>query len=161
MNAALRHPGGPPEVHLEPLTLARLDKVLEIEGQAYDFPWSRGNFTDSLASGYAVHLLCAREHLLGYYVAMRGVEEAHLLNLTVAPAFQRQGWARVLLDALALWARGQGGRWLWLEVRASNARALSIYTAHGYQRVGLRKRYYPAADGAREDAIVMQLPLWP
>lgn len=159
MNAAVQHPESRREVHLEPLTLGRLDKVLEIEGQAYEFPWSRGNFTDSLASGYAVHLLCAREHLLGYYVAMRGVEEAHLLNLTVAPAFQRQGWARVLLDALALWTRGQGGQWVWLEVRASNTRAQALYQRYGFRSVGQRPGYYPASDGAREDAIVMSLQL--
>lgn len=159
MNAAVQHPESRREVHLEPLTLGRLDKVLEIEGQAYEFPWSRGNFTDSLASGYAVHLLCAGEHLLGYYVAMRGVEEAHLLNLTVAPAFQRQGWARVLLDALALWTRGQGGQWVWLEVRASNTRAQALYQRYGFRSVGQRRGYYPASDGAREDAIVMSLQL--
>ncbi|WP_213083234.1 YbgC/FadM family acyl-CoA thioesterase, partial [Escherichia coli] len=66
-----------------------------------------------------------------------------LLNITVATEFQRQGWARVLLDALALWSRGRGAQWLWLEVRASNLRAQHIYEAHGYRRVGERKRYYP------------------
>jgi ribosomal-protein-alanine N-acetyltransferase len=61
----------------------------------------------------------------------------------------------VLLDALALWSRGRAAQWLWLEVRASNERARSIYEAHGFRRVGERKRYYPAAAGQREDAIVM------
>ena len=101
----------------------------------------------------------AGDHLLGYFVAMLGVDEAHLLNITVAPAYQRQGWARVLLDALALWARGRGAQWLWLEVRASNLRAQQVYEAHGFRRVGERKRYYPAAHGQREDAVVMSLPL--
>jgi len=99
------------------------------------------------------------DHLLGYFVAMLGVDEAHLLNITVAPAYQRQGWARVLLDALALWARGRGAQWLWLEVRASNLRAQQVYEAHGFRRVGERKRYYPAGHGQREDAVVMSLPL--
>ena len=87
------------------------------------------------------------------------VDEAHLLNITVAPEFQRQGWARVLLDALQLWARGKNAQWLWLEVRVSNLRAHTIYEAYGFRKVGERKRYYPAEDGAREDAIVMSLPL--
>jgi [ribosomal protein S18]-alanine N-acetyltransferase len=60
---------------------------------------------------------------------------------------------------LALWARGQGAQWLWLEVRVSNARALRIYECHGYRRVGERKGYYPAAHGRREDAVVMSLKL--
>ncbi|MCE1250628.1 MAG: ribosomal protein S18-alanine N-acetyltransferase [Comamonadaceae bacterium] len=145
----------------EALSLNTLDALLEVEQRAYSHPWSRGNFIDALASGYHCPLLWADSHLLGYTIAMRGVQEAHLLNITVAPAHQGQGWARVLLDHLALWARSEQAQCLWLEVRASNARALAVYTAHGYRRVGLRKRYYPAADGAREDAIVMQLPLWP
>ncbi len=148
-----------PEVRLEPLTLDRLDALLAVEQQAYSHPWSRGNFIDSLANGYQVQLLMGGEQLLGYFVAMQGVDEAHLLNLTVAPAFQRQGWARVLLDALALWARGLGAQWLWLEVRAGNGRARQVYEAHGFRRVGERKRYYPCVDGEREDAIVMSRPL--
>lgn len=144
-----------PQARLEALSLARLDAVLEVEKQAYSHPWTRGNFTDAMASGNQIQLLLGGEQLLGYFVAMLGVEEAHLLNLTVAPDFQRQGWAQVLLDALALWARGQGAQWLWLEVRASNRRARQIYEANGFQRVGERKRYYPLSATEREDAIVM------
>jgi ribosomal-protein-alanine N-acetyltransferase len=101
----------------------------------------------------------ADDTLLGYFVAMMGVDEVHLLNITVAPQHQSQGWGRVMLDALALWARGQGAQWLWLEVRVSNQRAQRIYEEHGYRRVGERKGYYPAASGRREDAIVMSLKL--
>ena len=88
---------------------------------------------------------------------MRGVEEAHLLNLTVAPAFPAPGWGQILLDALALWARGEGLQWLWLEVRVGNDRA-AVYQANGFRQVGLRKRY-PAAGGTREDALVMSRAL--
>jgi ribosomal-protein-alanine N-acetyltransferase len=157
MNAAA--PPAAAEAVFEPLTPARLDALLRVEQSAYAHPWTRGNFIDALATGYQCQLLMADGHLLGYFIAMRGVDEAHLLNLTVAPGFQRQGWARLMLDALALWARGQGAQWLWLEVRASNARALRIYEAHGYRRVGERKRYYPAANGQRENAVVMNLSL--
>ena len=97
--------------------------------------------------------------LLGYYIAMQGVDEVHLLNLTVAPPYQRQGWARVMLDALALWSRGVGGQWLWLEVRVSNVRAIAVYEQYGFRRVGERKRYYPAGGDLREDAIVMSYKL--
>ena len=117
------------------------------------------HITDAMASGYQTQLLVAGDHLLGYFVAMMGVDEVHLLNITVAPAYQKQGWARVLLDALALWARGRGAQWLWLEVRVSNERALHAYQAQGFRRVGERKRYYPAPAGQREDAVVMSLPL--
>lgn len=146
------------EARFETLTEAWMDAVLAVEQQAYTHPWSRGNFLDSIRSGYQAQVLVGDDHLIGYFVAMKGVDEVHLLNITVAPAFQRQGWSRVMLDALATWSRGQGAQWLWLEVRVSNTRAYSVYLAHGYQRVGVRRAYYPAFEG-REDAIVMSLKL--
>ncbi len=156
---AMAQPPAATEARFEPLTPERLDALMAIEQSAYSHPWSRGNFTDALAAGYQVQLLTAGAQILGYFVAMPGVQEAHLLNITVAPAFQRQGWAHMMLDALALWARSQGAQWLWLEVRVSNERARRVYETHGYRRVGLRKCYYPGPDGQREDAVVMSLPL--
>ena len=147
------------EARFEPLSEARPDAVLAIEQTAYAQPWSRGNFTDSLKAGYQAQLLLADDAILGYFIAMKGVDEVHLLNITVAPDHQGQGWGRVMLDALAIWSRGQGAQWLWLEVRVSNQRALQIYERHGYRRVGERKGYYPAGQGRREDAVVMSLRL--
>lgn len=147
------------EVRFEPLASEQLDAVLRVEQQAYAHPWGRRNFEDSLTAGNQIQLLMAQDTLLGYFVAMKGVDEVHLLNITVAPDYQRQGWAQVLLDALTLWARGQGAEWLWLEVRVGNGRAIKVYEAHGFCRVGQRKDYYPGDDGQREDAIVMSLRL--
>lgn len=155
MSAVLK----PVEARFEPLTLQRLDAVLLVEQQAYAHPWSRGNFLDSLASGYQTQVLMADDTLLGYFVAMKGVDEVHLLNITVAPAHQGQGWAQVMLDALTIWAKGQGADWLWLEVRVGNLRAIKVYESQGYRRVGLRKNYYPAVHGQREHAVVMSLRL--
>ena len=152
---------GAPEVRLEPLTLDRLDDLLAIERRAYSHPWTLGNFTDALASGYQIQLLLGAEQLLGYFVAMSVLDEVHLLNITVSPAHQRQGWARVLLDALALWSRQQNAQWIWLEVRESNARAREVYLRHGFAEVGLRKNYYPNPNGPREHAVLMSLKLWP
>ncbi|HXE22211.1 MAG TPA: ribosomal protein S18-alanine N-acetyltransferase [Rhodoferax sp.] len=147
------------EAQFEPMTAARIDEVVAIEQTAYDHPWARNHFVDSVAAGYQAQILMAGENLLGYFVAMRGVDEVHLLNITVTPVHQGHGWARVMLDALALWARAQGAQWLWLEVRISNYRAQRIYERYGFRRVGQRKNYYPAERGKREDAIVMSLPL--
>lgn len=143
----------------EPMTEAQLDDVVALEQQVYDHPWTHGNFVDSLRAGYHARVLVAGGELLGYYVAMKGVDEVHLLNITVAPTHQRQGWGRIMLDALAIWARAESAQWLWLEVRASNERAQRIYEQHGYQRVGERRHYYPAGRGRREDAVVMSLKL--
>ena len=147
------------EARFEPLTEERLGDVVAIEGRAYDHPWTRGNFSDSLRSGYQAQVLVAGDAVLGYFVAMKGVDEVHLLNITVAPEYQSQGWGRLMLDAIALWSRAQGAQWLWLEVRVGNGRAQRIYEKHGYRRVGERKGYYPAGGGKREDAIVMSLKL--
>lgn len=155
MNAVVQ----PIEVRFEPLTPSWLDEVVRVEQQAYAHPWLRDNFVDALTTGYQAQLLLAEDTLLGYFVAMKGVDEVHLLNITVAPGYQCQGWARVMLDALAVWARGLGVDWLWLEVRVSNLRAMRVYEAQGYRRVGLRKNYYPGDAGRREDAVVMSLRL--
>ncbi len=147
------------QARFERLDLASVDAVLAVENRAYTFPWSRANFADALASAYQAERLMAGEVLIGYFIAMQGVDEVHLLNLTVAPEYQGQGWARVMLEALALSSRGQGADWLWLEVRVGNARALQVYQANGFRRVGRRKAYYPNGDAPREDAIVMSLKL--
>ena len=147
------------EAGFEPMTESRLDEVVAIERRAYAHPWTRGNFIDSLRSGYQAQLLCVGDAIVGYFVAMQGVDEVHLLNITVDPEYQGQGWGRVLLDALALWARSQRSQWLWLEVRTSNKRAQQVYLRYGDRRVGERKHDYPADQGTREDASVMSYKL--
>lgn len=144
---------------LEPLHSQWLDALMQVEQSAYSHPWTRGNFSDAMQAGYHCQLLLGDQTLLGYYVAMQGVDEAHLLNLTVAPAYQGQGWGRLLLDALALWARSLHAQCIWLEVRASNQAALHLYASYGFCQVGRRKHYYPSAQAQREDAIVMSLLL--
>ncbi|CAN7297940.1 ribosomal protein S18-alanine N-acetyltransferase [Pseudorhodoferax sp. LjRoot39] len=147
------------EARFEPMTEDWLSAVVAIEQQAYTHPWTRRNFQDALASGYQAQVLLGDTEVLGYFIAMKGVDEVHLLNITVAPSQQRRGWARVMLDALCLWSRGQRAQWLWLEVRVSNLRAFQIYAAYGFRRVGQRKGYYPESAFKREDAIVMSLQL--
>jgi [ribosomal protein S18]-alanine N-acetyltransferase len=165
--------GAQRRVAFAPMQEGDLDSVCEVEKAAYTHPWSRKHFADSLVAGYPAILLLGEAGetetawpkrpdgrvLLGYIVAMRGVDEVHLLNVTVSPAQQRQGWARCLLEALVFWSRGQRAAWLWLEVRASNARARHVYEAYGFREVGLRKGYYPAGQFKREDAVVMSLDL--
>ena len=96
------------EAAFEPMTEALLDEVVAVETRAYEHPWTRGNFADSLRAGYQAQVLVAEGELLGYFVAMQGLDEVHLLNLTVVPRHQGGGWGRIMLDALDLWAREQG-----------------------------------------------------
>lgn len=155
MSAVLR-----PAPALRPMTMADLDSVLAVEALCYSFPWTRGNFIDSLAAGYHAQLLEQDAQLLGYFVAMEGVQEMHLLNLSVAPDWQHRGLARGMLDALQQHCLQHALPVLWLEVRASNARARALYARRGFEEIGLRRNYYPAAMG-REDAVVMRLVLGP
>jgi ribosomal-protein-alanine N-acetyltransferase len=157
MSAVLR-----PSQQLLPMTTAHLDAVMAIETAAYAFPWTRGNFVDSLASGCIAQVLHDDEgRMLGYLIAMVGVDEMHLLNITVAPPFQRQGHARHMLEALIAACRARHAQQLWLEVRETNLRAQAIYLKRGFVQVGVRKGYYPAPHGQRENAIVMSLQLLP
>jgi ribosomal-protein-alanine N-acetyltransferase len=148
-----------PQVRLDALQQDQLDAVVAIEAMAYPHPWTRGNFADSIAAGYHLRGLFAQDELLGYFVAMQGVDEVHLLNITVAPKYQGQGLAVLMLDALRLWALTCQAQWVWLEVRKSNARAQQVYARYGYSRVGVRKNYYPHTPTQREDAVVMSLKL--
>ncbi|MEI6027512.1 MAG: ribosomal protein S18-alanine N-acetyltransferase [Betaproteobacteria bacterium] len=153
-------PGAAGPRAFRPMVQEDLDRVMEVEVHAYSFPWSRGNFQDSLASGYVAELMeSATAALLGYYVAMPGVDELHLLNITVAPDFQRFGLGRVLLDRVEAQAQGRGFDNIWLEVRASNTRARYLYGARGFVEQGVRRGYYPSGGSRREDAVVMQLNL--
>lgn len=137
-----------------------LAEVLAIEYAAYPFPWTNGNFLDSLNSGYETWVLRdASDNLVGYFLMMPVVDEAHLLNITVHGAVQGLGVGRALLDQVVKLARAKGLTSVLLEVRPSNQRALTIYTRYGFQRIGVRKHYYPAEHNTREDAIVMRLPL--
>ncbi len=149
-----------PPMTLRQVTPAMLDELLAIERAAYEFPWSRGNFVDSIAAGYLMQALFGpggSGPMRAYFVAMPGVDEMHLLNLTVAPAWQRRGIATALLDELVLLSRSRGAVQLWLEVRASNAGARALYQRYGFRHIGVRAGYYPAAASRREDAIVMGL----
>jgi [ribosomal protein S18]-alanine N-acetyltransferase len=166
MSSTMRATASVPAVRasrrLAPMTTGDLAEVLAIEQAAYALPWTRGNFVDSIAAGHLAQcLLDDAGVMLGYFIALLGAGEAHLLNLTVAPAEQRRGHARFMLDALIADCRQAGATKLWLEVRERNARARRLYRDSGFAEIGLRKAYYPALPGStgREDAVVMGLAL--
>lgn len=145
---------------LLPLREGDFDAVLAIEQASYDFPWTRGNFLDSMRANYEMQgLLTPEGGLVGYFVAMPGVDELHLLNLSVVPAAQHRGHARYMLDELRALARARRAAQLWLEVRISNERARALYERYGFRNTGLRRGYYPARGRRREDAVVMSLQI--
>lgn len=143
-----------PQVEMLPMSARDIDEVMMIEDAVYPFPWTRGNFADSLVAGYSAWVCRIGGELVGYTVVMMAVDEAHLLNISVDRRRQGMGFgARLLRHAMSV-ARSLGGRRMLLEVRPSNERALELYRHFGFVRVGLRKAYYPATVG-REDALVL------
>ena len=138
------------------MTVGLLDAVLAIEVQAYAFPWTRGNFIDSIAAGYLARVLLADDgELVGYFVAMPGFEEMHLLNVTVSARHEGRGHAKRLLAELYALSASFAATAVWLEVRESNARARALYLREGFTEAGRRRDYYPAPAGQREDAVLM------
>jgi ribosomal-protein-alanine N-acetyltransferase len=135
-----------------------LGEVMAIEEAIYSHPWTRGNFADSLVAGYECRTLRLDAELLGYFIVMIAAGEAHLLNLSVAPAWQRKSHGSGLLREAAAIARSRGARSMFLEVRPSNAGAQALYTRFGFRRIAVRRGYYPAHAG-REDALVLTLAL--
>jgi ribosomal-protein-alanine N-acetyltransferase len=147
-----------PELRFRPLAERDLETVAAIERDIYEFPWTLGNFRDSLAAGYSCWAGHADGALAGYAVMMIGAGEAHLLNLSIAAPFQRRGFGRALLAHLMHTARGHGARVFLLEVRPSNHAARALYADCAFEHIGTRRGYYPARDG-REDALLLSHPL--
>jgi len=154
------HPA-PEAPQLRRMREADIDAVMDIELRAYPFPWTPGNFRDCLHAGYAMWVLEDEVGLVGYAAASVQAGEAHLLNICIDPTLQSRGQGRRLLRAMRRIAMGQGAERMFLEVRPSNPRAITLYHEEGFNEIGRRPRYYPDHDGRREDAIVMAMELLP
>ena len=153
MNALLK-----PRIEMLPMCQSDLDEVLAIEYSVCPFPWSRANFADSMASGYSCWVCRMDSRLVGYFVLMLAVDDAHLLTISIAEKHQRMGLgARLLRHAMRV-GRDSGAKSFLLEVRPSNEKGLAIYRHFGFQQIGVRRGYYPAEKG-REDALVLTHPL--
>ena len=145
---------------MRPMRQADIEAVAAMEQRAYPFPWSAGIFRDCLRAGHHCWVLEAGATLIGYGVLSTGAGEAHILNVCVDPAMQGQGHGRRLLRRLVDLARWHHADQVFLEVRPSNPRAIALYRDEGFNEIGTRPNYYPAAKG-REDAIVMAMALLP
>ena len=144
--------------NLRPMRASDIDRVMEIEPVIYTHPWTRGNFEDSMRVGYSCWVIDSGRVVIGYGVLMIGVREAHLLNLSVAPEWQRRGLGRTLLEHFVRIGRDSDAQQMFLEVRPSNTSARRMYSDYGFRDISIRRGYYPAA-GGREDAILMGLIL--
>lgn len=147
-----------PDALLRPMTMDDVPTIAELDAQCYPYPWTVGNFADSVNAGYYCCVYQVDNDIIGYAVVLLAAGEAHLLNITIAPDWQGLGWGRLLLQKIVTRVRCNGIETIWLEVRPSNAVAQRLYSSAGFLDVAIRKNYYPAPDG-REDALIMCLNL--
>jgi ribosomal-protein-alanine N-acetyltransferase len=155
MSALLSNAG-----QMRPMKQADVEAVAAIEQRAYEFPWTAGVFSDCLRAGHQGWVLDSRGGILGYGVFSCAAGEAHVLNICVAPEHQNHGHGRHILRRLIDLARWHMVDRVFLEVRPSNPKAMALYQNVGFNEIGRRPNYYPAARG-REDAIVMAMELLP
>lgn len=146
------------EAELRPMSMADLDGVMLIEPTLYSHPWTRGNFSDSLNSGYSAWVLCKNKDMIAYALMMMVLDEAHLLNISVAKSHQKQGIGKYMLQHMLGKALGYGAVNMFLEVRISNTSAIGLYESVGFNEMAIRRKYYPLHNG-REDAVLMGLAL--
>ncbi len=158
--SAVRETAETPLLAYRPLAEQDLAAIAAIEAGVYVFPWTIGNFRDSLLSGYQCIGCLAGGELIGYAIVLTALEEAHLLNIAVADSWQRRGVGAQFLQHVIEGVRRQGLEVLYLEVRPSNAIARRLYERFGFRQLGMRRDYYPAPTG-REDALFLGLNLAP
>lgn len=139
---------------------ADVDRVIDIELRAYEFPWTQQIFRDCLRAGYHGFVLDIGGFVVGYFMLSVAAGEAHVLNLCVDPEEQGNGHGRRLLKRAMDVARWHRVERIFLEVRPSNPVAIKLYDDTGFNEIGRRPKYYPAK-GGREDAIVMAFELLP
>jgi len=151
------------EFEIQIMTKDLLPMVMEIEGESHIHPWTIKNFEDSIDAGYWAYVFRSKESqqksILGYMVFMPGVEELHLLNITVSKIYRRNDIAKRALLGIEPIALEKNLTRIFLEVRVSNLSAIHLYRSLKYEEISLRKGYYPSLNGLREDALVMSKQL--
>lgn len=144
---------------IRPMLDSDLDQVMDNENAAYDFPWTRGIFENNLKRHYAIVAVNTKsQQLMGHALLSIVLDEAHVLNIAVAPLGQRRGIGRALLEDILAYGRENHCLEAFLEVRESNRPAFSLYHSLGFNEIGVRKNYYPAK-GGKEDAILLACAL--
>jgi [ribosomal protein S18]-alanine N-acetyltransferase len=116
-------------------------------------PWSANDFADCLASGIPFLVAEQQGAVAGYVIAHGAADEGEILNLGVAPAHQRRGVGRALVEQVLALLAGAGARAVFLEVRESNAVARRLYQTLGFAEVARRARYYRRPV---EDAVILR-----
>ena len=137
-----------------------LETVVVLEERAYKFPWSRAIIAGCTKVPYRIwigEIGADKAHVCQAFSSIVA-GEAHILNLSVDPAYQGQGVGSLLLRHLIADAGLQEAAQIFLEVRESNQAAIQMYLNHDFNEIGRRHNYYPTSSG-REDALILALQL--
>jgi len=151
-------------VTFRPCRVEDIPQLLQMEQAAQPTPWIEQVFLDLYHSRSTAITVAesSDKETIGFAVLQAVRDEASLLNIVIAPSRQGQGIGQQLLEYLIDGLRRAGQvQQLFLEVRVSNFAAISLYLACGFSEVGERRGYYANANGSREDALVMALPILP
>ena len=135
------------------MTAFDFEPVFAIENEAYEFPWSRGILNDCLNSAYHCFVYEVEDEIRGYIIFSTVLDEVSLLNICIAPEYQKKGYAQGLLKWLISYVKEKNIKTLYLEVRSSNHAAIHLYESMGFNEIGIRENYYPAKKG-KEDALL-------
>lgn len=134
---------------------ADIQMVMEIEMRSFITPWSKGIFEECLASPITrAYVIEEGGRIFGYILYYAVLDEAHILNIAVAPSYRKRGIASRLLDYVLEGLKGDGVKECFLEVREGNEDAKLLYKRFGFEVIGRRKGYYR---DTREDALMMRL----
>lgn len=141
------------------MTLADVPAIASIEATATAFPWTAKLFEDCIRAGHQCLIYDTdSSNNVAYTIVQQILDETHLLNICVAPLYQRQGYGRYMVKNVMEHSKTQKSVIILLEVRESNQRAQSLYQQLGFNEMSVRANYYPAKKG-REDGILMALML--
>ena len=141
-------------ITIREMTFDDIDPVMEIERTCFSVPWTETGFLSFMLQEGTVFLVAEEEGaVVGQCGFVSAADEADITNVAVAPDRRRRGIGRMLVTQLLQEAGRRGIRRIFLEVRRSNEAAAGLYTALGFETVGVRKNYYEAPV---EDALLMR-----
>lgn len=139
---------------IQRMTMLHLDQIAELEKICFSDPWSIPMLEPELSNPLSLWLVMVeQEQVIGYVGSQAVLDAADMMNIAVHPAYRRQGIAERLVQELVAQLKQKGINSLALEVRASNAPAISLYEKLEFKQVGRRPGYYR---NPKEDAYIMR-----
>ena len=140
-------------MQFRPMLEVDLEQVVEIEKASMPSPWSKELFEEELRRTVAYYFVMEEgTQVAGYMGYWEAPEEAHIINLAVAPSFRKIGVGQKMVEQCMAFATKRGAKLATLEVRESNAAARRLYEKCGFRFIAIRKKYY---SDNQEDAHVM------